>query len=124
MAIVDPPRTGLSPAVCKSLRAAESIHRVLYVSCNPHGHTMRHDYVVKGGSLAANLRVLCGARGRIAPFGIRRVVPVDLFPHSPHVELCVLCDRMPARRSESAAARRERRNRSARRRDAHEPADD
>jgi len=93
VAIVDPPRTGLAPGVCKALRAAEGVGAVVYVSCNPHGHNLRHDYVVKGGSLSANLRVLCGPRGRGAPFRVSRVVPVDLFPHTPHCELVVLCVR-------------------------------
>ena len=32
-------------------------------------------------------------RGRGAPFRVSRVVPVDLFPHTPHCELVVLCVR-------------------------------
>ena len=91
--ILDPPRTGMAPSVCKAIRSSEGCTRVVYVSCNPHGHTLRHDYVVKGGSLAANLKVLCGPRGRGKPFRVSRVVPVDLFPHTPHCELCVLCVR-------------------------------
>lgn len=47
IAIVDPPRTGLKPSVCAALRAQPSIRRVLFVSCNPHGHNMRFDYTVK-----------------------------------------------------------------------------
>jgi hypothetical protein len=54
--VLDPPRTGLAPSVCKALRAESAIDRIVFVSCNPHGHTLRHDYVVKGGSLAANTR--------------------------------------------------------------------
>ena len=97
VAIVDPPRTGLAPSVCKALRNAPAVDRVVYVSCNPHGHTLRHDYVVKGGSLAANLRVLTAARGRGAPFQLVRAVPVDMFAHTPHVELCLLLERVRAR---------------------------
>eukprot|EP01043_Picozoa_sp_COSAG02_P075091 COSAG02_NODE_15323_length_1182_cov_0.879963_2_plen_197_part_00 len=47
IAIVYPPRTGLKPSVCAALRAQPSIRRVLFVSCNPHGHNMRFDYTVK-----------------------------------------------------------------------------
>ena len=93
MAILDPPRTGIAPSVCRALRAAEAVTRVVFVSCNPHGHTLRHDYVVKGGSLASQLKTLCGPRGRGKPFRVARVVPVDCFSHTPHVELCVLCER-------------------------------
>ena len=54
---------------------------------------LRRDYVVKGGSLAANLRVLCGSRGRGAPFALQRAIPIDMFPHTPHVELVLLLER-------------------------------
>ena len=54
VAIVDPPRTGLKPSVCAALRAQPRVRRVLFVSCNPHGHNMRFDYTVKGGSLIDN----------------------------------------------------------------------
>ena len=75
------------------MRQAASVRRVVIVSCNPHGFTLRRDYVVKGGSLAANLRVLCGSRGRGAPFALQRAIPIDMFPHTPHVELVLLLER-------------------------------
>jgi hypothetical protein len=90
----DPPRTGLAPSVCKALRAESAIDRIVFVSCNPHGHTLRHDYVVKGGSLAANTKILCRSGGRSAPFILSRAIPVDLFPHTPHVELCLCFERV------------------------------
>ena len=93
VAILDPPRTGLSPSVCKALRQARGINRIVFVSCNPHGHTLRHDFVVKGGSLAANVKILTGPRGRGSPFRLVRGIPVDMFPHTPHVELCLLLER-------------------------------
>lgn len=91
VAVVDPPRTGMSPSVCRALRAAPGISTIVFVSCNPHGHTLRHDFVVKGGSLAANAKVLCAAKRDGPPaFRLRSCVPVDMFPHTPHCEL-VLC---------------------------------
>ena len=92
VAVLDPPRTGVHPSVCKALRASPEVDRIVFVSCNPHGFTLRHDYVVKGGSLAANARLLCG-KGRGAPFCLSRAIPVDLFPHTPHCELCLLFER-------------------------------
>jgi SAM-dependent methyltransferase len=94
--VLDPPRTGLAPSVCKALRAESAIDRIVFVSCNPHGHTLRHDYVVKGGSLAANTKILCRSGGRSAPFILSRAIPVDLFPHTPHVELCLCFERVGA----------------------------
>ena len=97
VAILDPPRTGVAPAVCKALRAAERVQRIVFISCNPHGHTLRHDYVVKGGSLSANMRLLCAPNGRGAPFRLCEAIPIDLFPHTPHVELVLRFERMEAR---------------------------
>lgn len=48
---------------------------------------------MKGGSLAANVKLLCGPHGRGAPFRLRRAVPVDMFSDTPHVELCLLLER-------------------------------
>jgi len=67
--IVDPPRGGIHPKVVKRL-ARLGAPRLVYVSCNPM-------------SQAADLRGLC-ERYRIV-----RVQPVDLFPHTHHIE-CVV----------------------------------
>lgn len=99
VAIVDPPRTGLKPTVCAALRKQPAVERVVFVSCNPHGHQMRFDYTVKGGSLIDNAVVLCGpphgtkdsAIG--APFRPAFAQAVDLFPDTPHCELVVVFDR-------------------------------
>ncbi|MDO8462834.1 MAG: 23S rRNA (uracil(1939)-C(5))-methyltransferase RlmD [bacterium] len=68
--IVDPPRSGLHPNTRASI-LANPPRRIVYVSCNPH-------------ALAEDLRVL-GERYKIA-----RIQPIDLFPHSPHVETVAL----------------------------------
>jgi 23S rRNA (uracil1939-C5)-methyltransferase len=67
--VVDPPRAGLHPRVlarCAELRP----RRIVYVSCNP-------------ATLARDLK-------EFAPLGyaLRDVTPVDMFPHTPHIE-CV-----------------------------------
>ena len=38
----------------------EQVRRVVYVSCNPEDKFKRKDFVVKGGALWDNARVLCG----------------------------------------------------------------
>ena len=67
--VVDPPRAGLSQKVVRRIiEAAPS--RIVYVSCNPT-------------TLAPNAAQLVAAGYRLA-----RVRPVDMFPHTPHIE-CV-----------------------------------
>ncbi|MBO6209484.1 MAG: 23S rRNA (uracil(1939)-C(5))-methyltransferase RlmD [Schwartzia sp.] len=64
--IVDPPRAGMHPDVVKTiLRAAPE--RIVYVSCNP-------------ATQARDLEMLC------QDYRIAQIQPVDMFPHTPHVE--------------------------------------
>jgi 23S rRNA (uracil1939-C5)-methyltransferase len=66
VAVVDPPRAGLAPALRELLRA-RPLERVVYVSCHAE-------------ALARDLAVLTEA------YRLDAVHPVDLFPHTPHVE--------------------------------------
>lgn len=66
--VVDPPRAGLHPDLVEALRALRP-RKIVYVSCNP-------------ASLARDARALCdGGLYRLGP-----VQPVDLFPHTGHIE--------------------------------------
>jgi len=67
--VVDPPRAGLHARVLDSLRLLAP-RRIVYVSCNPR-------------SAVRDLEALLGAGYRLT-----RIRPVDLFPHTPHLE-CV-----------------------------------
>ena len=68
--ITDPPRAGMHPDVVKTiLRAAPD--RIVYVSCNP-------------ATQARDLQDLDVA------YKVMAVQPVDMFPHTPHVENVVL----------------------------------
>jgi len=68
--VVDPPRAGCTPAVLKSLAALRPA-TLIYVSCDP-------------GTLARDLAFLTQNGYRI-----QAVEPVDLFPHTPHIETAV-----------------------------------
>ncbi len=71
--ITDPPRAGMHPDVVKTiLRAAP--RRIVYVSCNP-------------ATQARDLHDLD------AQYRVDTVQPVDMFPHTPHVENVVLLNR-------------------------------
>ena len=71
--ITDPPRAGMHPDVVKTiLRAAPD--RIVYVSCNP-------------ATQARDLQVLD------EQYRVAAVQPVDMFPHTPHVENVVLLEK-------------------------------
>ena len=68
--ITDPPRAGMHPDVVKTiLRTAPK--RIVYVSCNP-------------ATQARDLQLLD------TDYRVEAVQPVDMFPHTPHVENVVL----------------------------------
>ena len=69
--ILDPPRAGIHPDVAKVILDAAP-DRMVYVSCNP-------------ASQARDLAILC------EDYEITAVQPVDMFPHTMHVEnVCAL----------------------------------
>jgi len=72
--VVDPPRAGLSKAVVRRIVEAAP-RRIVYVSCNPT-------------TLAPNAAELAAAG-----FELRSVQPVDMFPHTHHIECVALLER-------------------------------
>jgi 23S rRNA (uracil1939-C5)-methyltransferase len=75
VAVVDPPRAGLSGKALRRLARLEA-GRIVYVSCNPT-------------TLAANVKELTREWG----YGLERARPVDMFPHTPHIETVALLTR-------------------------------
>ena len=73
LAIVDPPRAGLSQKVVRRIVEAAP-KRIVYVSCNPT-------------TLAPNAAQLVEAG-----YELKRVRPVDLFPQTPHIECVALLE--------------------------------
>ncbi len=73
--VVDPPRAGLAG---KALRRTGALgaRRIVYVSCNPT-------------TLASDLAVLRDEYG----YELVRCTPVDMFPHTPHIESVSLLTR-------------------------------
>jgi 23S rRNA (uracil1939-C5)-methyltransferase len=73
--VVDPPRAGLAG---KALRRVGRLGapRLVYVSCNPT-------------TLASDVKALVGEYG----YELARARPVDMFPHTPHVETVALLKR-------------------------------
>ena len=76
VAFVDPPRSGLTPkAVRRVLELAPE--RLVYVSCNPTTFAPNARQLVDGG------------------YVLERVRPLDMFPHTPHIECVALLRRGP-----------------------------
>jgi 23S rRNA (uracil1939-C5)-methyltransferase len=75
LVVVDPPRAGLAG---KALRRTGALGapRIVYVSCNPT-------------TLASDLAVLRDEYG----YRLDRCTPVDMFPHTPHIESVSLLQR-------------------------------
>ena len=72
--VLDPPRAGLSQKVVRRVLEAEA-KRIVYISCNPT-------------TLAPNARQLTDAG-----YELKTVLPVDMFPQTPHIECVALLDR-------------------------------
>jgi len=73
--VVDPPRAGLSGKALRQVGRLEA-SRIVYVSCNPT-------------TLAGNVKELTTELG----YSLVRARPVDMFPHTPHVETVALLAR-------------------------------
>ena len=74
--VIDPPRAGVHPKVVEMV-AALGPERIVYVSCNPT--TMSRDI------------------GQIVPYyRVVEVQPVDMFPHTYHIESVALLERLRA----------------------------
>jgi 23S rRNA (uracil1939-C5)-methyltransferase len=72
--VVDPPRAGLSKKVVRRLLELGA-RRIVYVSCNPT-------------TMAPNARQIVDAGYRLM-----KVRPVDMFPHTPHIECVALLEK-------------------------------
>ncbi len=71
--IVDPPRTGLDTGLLDTLKKVKP-KKIVYVSCNP-------------STLAKDIAEL----GKI--YEVKYLQPVDMFPHTSHVECCALLEK-------------------------------
>lgn len=74
--VVDPPRKGCEEALLEAIKRMAP-ERVVYVSCNP-------------STLARDLKILC----QDEDYMLEKVQPVDMFPHTGHVETIVLMSRI------------------------------
>lgn len=80
--VVDPPRKGCDGELISTLLDMEPL-RIVYVSCDP-------------ATLARDLKILTEEK-----YAVERIVPVDMFPQTTHVESCVLLERVSNRKADS-----------------------
>jgi len=71
--IVDPPRSGLHPKVIRDVLPLGA-EKIVYVSCNPTTFARDVKLFAEGG------------------YQLKRVIPVDMYPHTFHVELVGLLE--------------------------------
>jgi 23S rRNA (uracil1939-C5)-methyltransferase len=76
--VLDPPRTGCAPETLAAVASA-SPARIVYVSCD-------------AATLARDVKRL-----RSEGFVLAEATPVDMFPHTPHIETVALLRRAPGR---------------------------
>ena len=75
--IIDPPRKGCAASLLETILEMDP-SRIVYVSCD-------------SATLARDLRFLCTEK-----YEIKAVCPVDMFPHTTHIEtVCLLSNRKP-----------------------------
>lgn len=72
--IIDPPRSGMHPDVVQAILNLE-VPRIVYISCNP-------------ATQARDAAVLCREAYRLV-----KLQPVDMFPHTYHIESVALFER-------------------------------
>jgi 23S rRNA (uracil1939-C5)-methyltransferase len=73
--VIDPPRTGMHPKVVEEIIAIAP-ERIVYVSCNP-------------ATQARDVKLLCTEKYRLV-----KLQPVDMFPHTYHIENVALIQRI------------------------------
>jgi 23S rRNA (uracil1939-C5)-methyltransferase len=83
--ILDPPRQGCPPDVLASVCERIKPARVIYVSCNPETLAAEMPFMLEAGYVAD------------------RVQPVDMFPHTTHIETVATFSRRSAPRRRASA---------------------
>ena len=87
LVVLDPPRQGCAPSVIQGVFRELKPQRVIYVSCNPEAFASEVPAMLDAG------------------YTLERVLPVDMFPHTDHVELVATLSAPPRR--PSSAKRKE-----------------
>ncbi|CBH09015.1 hypothetical protein, conserved [Trypanosoma brucei gambiense DAL972] len=83
VAILDPPRAGVTPTVLKWIRGTATIRRLVYISCEQKALQRDCPPLTKPATKAY----------RESPFNVVAGFAIDMFPHTPHVEMVAVLSR-------------------------------
>jgi 23S rRNA (uracil1939-C5)-methyltransferase len=86
--ILDPPRHGCPPEVIRTIFGRLKARCVVYVSCNPEALAAEMPLIVEQG------------------FTIDRLQPIDMFPHTTHLETVATFSRPSSRRTRASSTAR------------------
>lgn len=89
IALLDPPRTGVHANVLRALRAEAAIDTLIYISCDQKA--LVHDGTLLMKPSSHNFPG--------EPFDLDAAIGVDLFPHTPHVEMVAVFRRTAQRQA-------------------------
>ncbi len=87
--LVDPPRKGMSPAAIQSLLTIGPA-RIVYVSCNPA--TLARDLKLLSEGLTIESQDEA-SEARVLGYKTKQIQPIDIFPHTHHVESVTILER-------------------------------
>jgi len=72
VAVIDPPRAGLSDRASRLIAEAKELRHLMYLSCNPESLTHDLECFLRNG------------------WQVQKVIPFDFFPKTKHLETLVL----------------------------------
>ncbi|XP_065209045.1 tRNA (uracil-5-)-methyltransferase homolog B-like [Planococcus citri] len=83
--IANPGRSGLHPRAIEIIRDTSSIKRLVYISCKPDHVMTRQNFI--------DLMQVNKKKKGVAPFKLKKIKTIDLFPHTYHYEMILLFER-------------------------------
>ncbi|KAL7641993.1 UNVERIFIED_CONTAM: hypothetical protein RMT77_007867 [Armadillidium vulgare] len=101
VAVVNPGRSGLPTSVVHTLRLCKSVNKVIYITCKPEGNAMKNMFML-GSTVPPDYREYLKQIPyldvkkfeKTAPFALRYAIPVDMFPHTSHIEFVLMFERL------------------------------
>ncbi|XP_055299211.1 tRNA (uracil-5-)-methyltransferase homolog A [Sitodiplosis mosellana] len=84
LAIIDPPRAGIQTKSKEALRNARGLNRFIYIACAPKAAMQNW----------IDFSRPCSKTLKGEPFVLKEAAAVDMFPHTEHIEMVLLFERL------------------------------